>query len=133
MKLPRHIGKIAGIVIILAMFLYIMLTNLSDNPVAEIAWTLISVVMVFSAYRRLYHVYQLEKVQGIHDKEDFVEYFDDMDLVVGGFKNFVIPTPILTVSKTQQENQIRLKINLMTYLLYASAVGFFVIGGLYLK
>lgn len=133
MKLPRHIGRIVGMGIILIMFIYIMATNLTDNFVAEIAWLLLAILMVYSGYRRHYHVYRLEKLQDIHDKEDYVKYFDDMNLFAEGIKNFVIPTPILKELNSIEENQVRLTINRLTYLFYASAVGFFVIGGLYLK
>jgi hypothetical protein len=123
MKLPRHIGKIAGIVIILAMWVYIMLTNTDGKPAKAIAWMLLIVLFVFSGYRRHYHVYVLEKLQKLHDHEDYVKYFDAMTFSVGAFKNFVVLTPYLKTFKSHEENEARLKINRMTYLLYLSVIG----------
>ena len=123
MKQQKRLGYKVGIGLIILSLGYIFWSHSTEeNRVQNMAFFATIVLFIFTGYFRIYQFYKLEKIQKIHNKKDFLEYFDNMDFYLLGLKHIILPRPILQKFPAENENKIRTAINILTILFYLTFV-----------
>ena len=75
------------------------------------------IIIIIVSYLRLYLIYKLEKLKGIHEFQSFIDFFNNA-YTTFRWEVFIMIIPFLRKNKSRKLEVIRFQINILTIFVY---------------